>query len=160
MTLSEHLSSINAPQAFQEWASGKTAQEAWDTCHRPDWMLYWAASTKANAAQSIMISSHDVMSCVGYPNLERNPQWNGIVPEWAMIVRDTWGADPRTPRRVKAFDEWHEWILSRDWHGLRFCESIRDYRLVIPWTEDGNQELAPPFLEEDPIAEEAVKECA
>ena len=40
MTFKEYLESMNACQEAIDWAGGKTLDEAWQTCDRPDWMLW------------------------------------------------------------------------------------------------------------------------
>jgi len=40
MNFKQYLESINACQEAIDWAGGKTLDEAWQTCDRPDWMLW------------------------------------------------------------------------------------------------------------------------
>jgi hypothetical protein len=37
-----YFESIGACEDAREWATGKTAKEAWDECPRGDWLLWWA----------------------------------------------------------------------------------------------------------------------
>lgn len=48
--LQAHLDSIDACSDAREWAADKTVQEAWESCDRPDWLLWWAGHTDTNKA--------------------------------------------------------------------------------------------------------------
>ncbi len=48
MNLQEHLESLGACKEAREWAGDKSATEVWQTCTRPDWMLWWAMRTAQN----------------------------------------------------------------------------------------------------------------
>ena len=37
-----HLRSIRACEDARAWADGMDAKTAWNTCERPDWLLWWA----------------------------------------------------------------------------------------------------------------------
>jgi len=39
--LQQHLSSLGACADAREWAAERTAQQAWEDCERPDWLLWW-----------------------------------------------------------------------------------------------------------------------
>lgn len=40
-TFQEHLALVNACPEARAWAGYRTAQEAWDQCERPEWLLWW-----------------------------------------------------------------------------------------------------------------------
>ena len=40
MNIKQYLESINACQEAIDWAGGKTLDECWQACDRPDWMLW------------------------------------------------------------------------------------------------------------------------
>ena len=41
MTFKKWLELVNACEDAREWVGDKTAQEAWDTCPRGDWLMWW-----------------------------------------------------------------------------------------------------------------------
>jgi hypothetical protein len=41
--LTAKLQSLHACHEAREWAKGKSLREAWETCERADWMLWYAA---------------------------------------------------------------------------------------------------------------------
>ena len=129
MTLEEHLRGLGAPEKFCLFAVGKKAREAWDSCARPDWLIWWASSTNVNDTKSIKLATHDCL-IVSRPRLEP-------VPEWAKVIADTWECDPRTPGRMKAWEEWAAWsaTLSDRSTEKRLCDAMRTFRLCIPWEE-------------------------
>jgi hypothetical protein len=129
MTCEEHLKRLGAPEEFRLFAMSKKALEVWGSCTRPDWLLWWAASTNVNGTKSIKLATHDCL-IVSQPRLE-------LVPEWAKVIADTWECDPRTPKRIKAWEEWAAWstALSDDNTEKRLCNEMRKFRLRIPWEE-------------------------
>lgn len=38
----QYLIKIDACPDARKWAKGKTAKEAWEQCHRGDWLLWWS----------------------------------------------------------------------------------------------------------------------
>ena len=48
----KQLESINACSEAVAWAKGKSAQKAWDTCTRGDWMIWLLTQNSVNADQS------------------------------------------------------------------------------------------------------------
>jgi hypothetical protein len=141
ITLKEHLASLEVPSAFLAWADGKTAQQAWEQCTRPDWLLFWAASTPANDTKSIKLATHDIASVIGHPAIHP-------LPEWARTIGATWENDPRDQRRVKAWAAWAQWcetgfsgsVAPSPEHAKAYmelvCHRMRQFRLRIPWVEE------------------------
>ena len=55
----EILRKINACKSACNWVSDKTPQEAWDTCHRGDWMLtYYSRKYPENKRQLTLAKGH------------------------------------------------------------------------------------------------------
>ena len=48
-----YLSSVGACRDAREWASDRTAQQAWDECERSDWLIWWAS--KAGADKKVLV---------------------------------------------------------------------------------------------------------
>lgn len=46
MNIIQKLKEIDACWQATEWAEGKTVAEAWATCHRADWMMFYLSATK------------------------------------------------------------------------------------------------------------------
>ena len=55
MKLSTQLKKFNACTEGYEWAKGKTLMEAWSTCERGDWMLWYAA--KINIDRKLLVKA-------------------------------------------------------------------------------------------------------
>jgi len=55
-TLKEKLKELNACEEAREWASDKSIQEVWETCHRGDWMLWLFARTNQNDFQILTLA--------------------------------------------------------------------------------------------------------
>jgi len=128
ITIEEHLAFINAPAGFQEWAKGKTAQQVFDDCYRPDWLFFWAAAVDPTDRQArvIVIGTVDCLPSDG---------------PW-QAVNDTYSHRPTDPARVEAWEKWCTWAASvpcqREGHegkswleyfGSRCCRSLRMVRL-------------------------------
>jgi hypothetical protein len=43
MTFKQHLKDIEACEEARVWSGTRTAQQAWDECTRPDWLMWWVA---------------------------------------------------------------------------------------------------------------------
>jgi hypothetical protein len=138
ITVEEHLRGLGAPEEFCVFAKDKTAREVWDSCTRPDWLLWWAAGTGANEVTLIKLATHDCASIISRPHLEPRPAW-------ARTIGDTWGCDPRMPERMQAWAEWAAWsaALADRSTEKRLCDSMRSYRLHIPWEESGCEGMEP-----------------
>lgn len=54
MNLIQKLKEIDACQQATEWAEGKTEAEAWDTCNRADWMVFYLSATKKADLRTIV----------------------------------------------------------------------------------------------------------
>jgi hypothetical protein len=130
MNVKEHLQGLGASEEFLSFAEGKTAVEVWDQCTRPDWLLWWAASTSVNGTMSVKLATHDCASIISRPNLTP-------APSWAAIISDTWECDPRDTERMRAWSEWAAWsaTLSDRSTEKNQCDSMRKFRLSIPWEE-------------------------
>ena len=57
--LRSHLIDLDACEEAREWATNKSATQAWEQCERPDWLLWWAARTDVNNQQSIVLAACD-----------------------------------------------------------------------------------------------------
>ena len=55
MELSTQLKKFDACTEGYEWAKGKTLTEAWSTCERGDWMLWYAA--KVNIDRKLLVKA-------------------------------------------------------------------------------------------------------
>ena len=55
MKLSTQLKKFDACTEGYEWAKGKTLTEAWSTCERGDWMLWYAA--KINIDRKLLVKA-------------------------------------------------------------------------------------------------------
>ena len=52
----QHLESLGARQNEKEWATGKSWQEFYDTCHRGDWLLWLYRKSKKYNFQKITLA--------------------------------------------------------------------------------------------------------
>jgi hypothetical protein len=43
-----YLARMDACCEARSWAAGRTAQQAWAECERPDWLLWWARAAKVD----------------------------------------------------------------------------------------------------------------
>lgn len=57
MTLHEHLISLCACMEAVSWASGRTAEQAWQECNRADWMIWWAGQTSLNRYETVSLTA-------------------------------------------------------------------------------------------------------
>jgi hypothetical protein len=84
-----HLVELRACKEAREWADGKTAQEAWDTCDRADWLLWWVARAKPDAKRDIVRVACKIARLV----LKYVPQGEER-PRLAIEAAERWADDP------------------------------------------------------------------
>ena len=68
--LQAHLASLDACPEARAWAGTKTTREAWETCERADWLLWWAARTNVNTPLDIVRCVVKIARTVAYLNTD------------------------------------------------------------------------------------------
>lgn len=118
LTLIEHLRELGACREGLYFADGKSADEVWATCHRPDWLSWWRARTNSEPENRRLI----VFYC---RILQRD-----ITPKMPEDQREAfaamlaacskWAVNPTEENRKKARDLDVARDLDKQW-----CDEIR-----------------------------------
>jgi hypothetical protein len=94
MTFRNHLRLIGACTEARSWAGNKTAKEAWDTCERADWLLWWTARDGASRQDIVKVSCKIARSVV---KLAKTP----LALE-AIKAAEKWVKSPTTENQAAA----------------------------------------------------------
>jgi len=89
MLFKEYLESINACHDAVDWAGGKTLDDCWQTCDRPDWMLWLYERNTPDKMTCVKIAVYAARLVL--------PLWQEKYPE-----------DLRPQRAIEAAEKWVE----------------------------------------------------
>lgn len=122
----EHLESLGACDTARVWAGQRTATETWEQCARADWLLWWAANTKANTRQQVVLAA-----CACARRALRFVSEGEDRPRLAIEAAERWAAEPtdenrRAARAARAAEAAEH---------KEMCGLIRGM-LVQPWREE------------------------
>jgi len=103
VSFQSHLRAIDACYEAREWAKDKTAREAWDTCDRSDWLLWWVAKDKKNAKREIVKVACEIAR-LALPFVKAGEDR----PRLAIEAAEAWADDPTEEnlervRRARAY---------------------------------------------------------
>lgn len=108
--LMSHLLELYACRQARDWVGMMTAEEAWERCDQPLWMIWWAARTSANSAQEVLRVVNDLRVTRGYLRCSTAVNYHPHDYCWFM------------PAFVSLADD------------HRQCDYIRS-QLKLPWTD-------------------------
>jgi hypothetical protein len=139
--LQEHLRMLWACSEAREWVGELTALQAWKQCQRADWLLWWAARTKANERTAVVLAA-----CACARTALRFVPKGEERPRLAIEAAEAWAKAPTPGSREKARAAAHAAYAAADYAAaahaadagskahLRMCRLIRKL-LICPWTE-------------------------
>lgn len=92
--LQSHLEKLYACREARAWAADKSPLEAWEQCQRADWMLWWAAKTKANTRHEVVLAC-----CACARTALKYVSAREDRPRLAIEAAERWANDP-TPENL------------------------------------------------------------
>lgn len=128
----EHLESLGACDTARVWAGQRTATETWEQCARADWLLWWAANTKANTRQQVVLAA-----CACARRALRFVSEGEDRPRLAIEAAERWAAEPTDENRRAAEAREAAARAAAAWAAehKEMCGLIRGM-LVQPWREE------------------------
>ena len=93
--LQAHLAAMGACPYAREWAATKPAQEAWETCDRADWLLWWAGNTAVNSKQDLVRCAVKIARTVAHLNADPRVMA-------AIEAAEAWAANPNADTALAA----------------------------------------------------------
>ena len=146
--LQAHLASLDACPEARAWAGTKTTREAWETCERADWLLWWAARTNVNTPLDIVRCVVKIARTVAYLNTDPRVMA-------AIEAAEAWADNPNSETAAAAAEAaeaaWAAWAAAwaaeaaeaaawAAWAAWAAGPSINYYDLVRallkqPWNE-------------------------
>lgn len=93
MTLADHLREIGACGVSRDWAIGRTAREAWQQCHRPDWLIWWQLTDRPDTVQALVLL---LARKVRGWTVRYVPESECAACELALCAAERWAMNPTT----------------------------------------------------------------
>jgi hypothetical protein len=95
--LQAHLEALGACREAREWAGDRSPLAAWDECERADWLLWWAARTKVDTKQKIVLAA-----CACARQALRFVPADEKRPLRAIEAAERWAKNPTEKKRKAA----------------------------------------------------------
>ena len=135
MTFKQHLVEIDACRESIKWLGKRTAQQAWDECERPDWLLWWIAKDKPDCKCDIVR-----LTCKIARTVLRYVPAGEESPRLAIEAAERWAADPSYENANAAYAAYAAAYAAAAYASNAaakqdYCAIIREH-FSCPWKED------------------------
>lgn len=123
MTLHDHLTDLRLSSDLVHWAAGKSLEQAWDQCPKPEWLIEWAQAADNNSRRDLVraaciTAEHAMISCESphlYRAVRTATEW--IEGNWKLTdlleVEKEIDADLCQGSPREQFANWAAWSLVR-----------------------------------------------